>query len=130
MTVSEQRWSTNDEEAALEAPETFRQAIMRDPYAGVFKFDQDTFRGDVPIDPEQCLRGGTPVPKSGYWVDLDGRFINYYYEGDLFPKYSAVSGVGGRFFFITARRGAPKSDLLYILLRSGYPGDIKELAAR
>lgn len=130
MSVSEKRWSTTEEEAAQEAPATFRQAIMRDPYAGVFKFDQETLRGEVPIIPEDCPAGGEIVPKSGYWLDLDGKFIDYYKEGDLFPKYGPVAGAGGRFFFVTDRRNATKSDLLYIILRAGYQGNIMELAAR
>ena len=130
MAVSERRWSTTEEEAALEAPATFRQAIMRDPYAGVFRFDQDTLRGEVPIDPDDCLPGGSPVPKSGYYLDLDGKFIDYHHEGNLFPKYSPVAGAGGKFFFITDRRSAAKSDLLYIILRAGYQGDIMEIAVQ
>lgn len=130
MSVSEKRWSTTEEEAALEAPETFRQAIQRDPYAGIYKFDQNALRGDVPIRREDCLDGGTVVPKSGYYLDLDGSFIDYYKEGNVFPKYSPVAGAGGKFFFITDRRDATKSDLLYILLRVGYQGDIMKIAVQ
>jgi hypothetical protein len=130
MSVGERRWSTNEEEAALEAPATFKQAIIRDPYSGVFRFDQETLRGEIPIDPADCLSGGDMVPKSGYYLDLEGKFIDYYREGNLFPKYSPVRGAGGKFFFITGRRDAPKSDLLYIILRAGYQGDIMEIASR
>lgn len=130
MSVSEKRWSTTEEEAAQEAPVSFRQAIMKDPYAGIFKFDQNALRGDNPINPLDCPVGGDVVPKSGYWVDLDGKFIDYYHEGNLFPKYGPVAGAGGRFFFITDRRNATKSDMLYILLRAGYQGDIMKLAAQ
>ncbi len=130
MSVSDKRWSTSEEEAALQAPVTFKQAIMRDPYAGVFRFDQETLRGEVPINPADCLVGGDIVPKSGYYLDLDGKFIDYYHAGNEFPKYSPVAGAGGKFFFITNRRGVPKSDLLYIILRSGYQGDILEIASQ
>lgn len=130
MSVSDKRWSTNEEEAALEAPATFRQAIVRDPSSGVYRFDQDSLRGETPILPEDCLLGGDPVPKSGYYLDLDGKFIDWHHEGDLFPKYGPVAGAGGKFFFVTDRRNAPKSDLLYIILRAGYQGNIKEIAAQ
>jgi hypothetical protein len=130
VSVSEKRWSTTEEEAAQEAPATFRQAIMRDPYAGVFKFDQDSLRGEVPIVPEDCPTGGDPVPRSGFYLDLEGKVIDYYHEGNIFPKYGPVAGAGGRFFFVTDRRGVAESDLLYIILRAGYQGDIMEIASR
>lgn len=130
VSVSDKRWSTSEEEAAMEAPATFRQAIMRDPYSGLFRLDQDSLRGEPLIRPEDCLPGDSVVPKSGYYVDLDGKFIDWYHEGNRFPKYSPVAGAGGRFFFITSRRDAPTSDLLYILLRAGYPGDIMQVAVQ
>lgn len=130
MSVGERRWSTTEEEAAQEAPATFKQAIIRDPYSGVFRFDQETLRGETPINPEDCLTGGEVVPRSGYYLDLDGKYIDYHHEGNLFPKYSPVRGAGGHFFFVTDRRGVPISDLLYIILRAGYQGDILEIGSQ
>jgi hypothetical protein len=114
------------EELANEtAPASFRQAIVRDPSARVHRLDQDALRGEPSlIDPERCPRGGDPVPRDGYYLDLDGNVIKFYRAGTLFPKYGAVAGAGGRFFFITHRRDAAVSDLLYIALRAGYPGDV------
>lgn len=127
MSVSEKRWSTTEEEAAQEAPASFRAGITRDPYASIHKFDQNTLRGETPIILDDCPTGGDVVPKSGYWVDLEGKVINYYHEGNIFPKYGPVAGAGGRFFYVTGRRNATTSDMLYIILRAGYQGDIMEL---
>jgi hypothetical protein len=118
-----------DELAALTAPEEFRRATVKDPYASIYRFDFDAVRGG-PIDPASLYAGGTVVPLSGYYFDLDGDTVNYYREGTLFPHLAPVAGAGGRFMFVTDRRDATASDLRYIILRRGYPGDVKEIFIR
>ena len=73
------------------------------------------------------VAGGDPVPRDGYYLDLEGNVIDYYRAGRLFPKYGPVKDAGGRFFFLTDRTSAAISDLLYIALRAGYPGDIRSI---
>jgi hypothetical protein len=120
----------DEELAGAEAPESFRQAVMRDPSAGVYRFDQDALRGETSIDPSRCPTGGDPVPRDGYYLDLDGNVINYYREGDRFPKYGPVAGPGGHFFWLTGRPGVTVSDLLYIALRAGYQGDVHSIMTK
>ena len=119
---------TTEELANLTAPDAFRLAIVRDPSARVHRLDQDAMRGDPSIiDASKCPAGGDPVPRDGYYLDLEGNVIDYYRAGTLFPKYGAVKGAGGRFFLLTDRTSAAISDLLYIALRAGYPGDIRSI---
>jgi hypothetical protein len=118
-----------DELAALTAPEEFRRAIVKDPYASIYRFDFDAVRGG-PIDPASLYAGGTSVPLSGYYFDLDGDTVKYYYEGEIFPHLAPVAGAGGRFMFVTDRRDSTASDLRFIILRRGYSGDVKEIGIR
>jgi hypothetical protein len=114
----------------LTAPEEFRRAIVRDPFNNSFRFDFDAARGETPIDPARLLPGGSAVPHSGYYFDLDGPVIDYYRAGDIFPKHSPATDSGGRYFFLTDRRGATTSDLRYMVLRAGWPGDVREIHLR
>lgn len=118
-----------DELAELSAPEEFRRAIVRDPYASIYRFDFDAARGG-PIDPNTLIPGGDAVPLSGYYVDVDGNTVRYYREGDVFPHLAPVAGHGGRFLFVTDRRNATTSDLRYIILRRGWPGDVRDIIVR
>jgi hypothetical protein len=118
-----------DELAQLKAPEEFRRAIVRDPYASIYRFDFDAVRGG-PIDPATLHAGGSVVPRNGYYFDLDGEVANLYRAGEVFPHLAPVSGAGGRFMFITDRRDATASDLRYIILRRGWGGNVKEIVIR
>jgi hypothetical protein len=118
-----------DELAELRAPEEFRRAIVKDPYASIYRFDFDAVRGG-PIDPASLIPGGDVVPRSGYYFDLDGEVVDYYREGSNFPHLAPVSGAGGRFMFVTDRIDATTSDLRFIILRRGWDGDVKEIGIR
>ena len=112
------------------APEEFRRAITKDPYASIYRFDHDAARGRTPIDPATLPRGGDSVPHDGYYFDLDGVVVDYYRSGAIFPKYAPSSGAGGRFFFVTNNRNATTSDLLWIILRSGWQGNVLDIFVR
>lgn len=118
-----------DELSQEKAPAEFKRAIVRDPFASTFRFDFDAMRGD-PIDPGALYAGGTTVPLSAYYFDIDGEVVNWYHQGEPFPHISPVAGRGGRFLFITDRRDATTSDLRWIILRRGWEGDIKEVHIR
>jgi len=111
----------------LHAPEEFRRAIVKDPYASIYRFDFDAARGPNPIQLDSLPRGGQAVPRSGFYFDLDGLVINYYRGGSLFPKYAPGRGPGGHFFFVTDRRDATVADLLWIVLRAGWGGNVMDL---
>jgi hypothetical protein len=111
----------------LRAPEEFRRAIVKDPYASIYRFDFDAARGPRPIPVENLPRGGDPVLVSGYYFDLDGQVINWYRAGDVFPKYAPGRGPGGRYFFLTDRRDATVADLLWIVLRAGWEGNVLDI---
>lgn len=114
-----------DEIAQSTAPEEFRLAITMDPYASIYTFDYDAYRGD-PIDPASTYEGGTVVPLSGYYIDIDGAVIDFYNEGDLFPHLTPGGG-NGRYVFLTDRRNATVSDLRFMALRRGWSGNVREL---
>ncbi len=114
----------------IEAPRSFRDAIVRDPSAGVHRLDQDALRGETPIDVSLLPTGNDTVPKDGYYLDMDGNVIDWYWEGNQFPKYGAVAGAGGRYYYLTGRRSIGTTDLLYIALRAGYPGNVKSIKVR
>lgn len=118
-----------DELSQLRAPEEFRRAIVRDPYASIFRFDFDAARGG-PIDPSTLYPGGSVVPLDGYYFDLDGEVAKLYHAGDRFPHLAPVSGAGGRYMFVTDRRDATASDLRFIILRRGWVGDVKNIVIR
>lgn len=118
-----------DELSQERAPEEFKRAIVRDPFASTFRFDFDATRGG-PIDLSTLYAGGTTVPLNGFYFDLDGEVVNWYHEGDRFPHLSPVVGRGGRYLFITDRRNATTSDLRWIILRRGWEGDVKEVHIR
>jgi hypothetical protein len=109
------------------APEEFRRAITKDPYASIYRFDYDAARGAEPIDAAALPIGGDDVPRDGYYFDLDGVVVNYYRAGTLFPKYAPIAGAGGRYFFVTNNRNATTSDLLWIILRSGWQGNVLDI---
>ncbi len=117
-----------DELAATTAPDEFKRAIVRDPYASIFRFDFDAFRGT--LDPSLIFEGKTVVPLSGYYLDLDGAVINYYPEGTLFPHLAPGSDSRGRFLFLTDRREATTSDLRFIALRRGWEDDVRNIHIR
>jgi hypothetical protein len=118
-----------DELSQLRAPEEFRRAIVRDPYASIYRFDYDAVRGG-PIDPATVYAGGTIVPLDGYYFDLDGAVVAFYRAGDVFPHLAPVRGAGGEFIFVTDRRDATASDLRYIILRRGWGGNVKDIIIR
>lgn len=118
-----------DELSQEKAPDEFKRAIVRDPFASTFRFDFDAMRGG-PIDTGSLYAGGTVVPLSAFYFDIDGEVVNWYNEGDRFPHISPVVGRGGRFLFITDRRNATTSDLRWIILRRGWEGDVKEVHVR
>lgn len=118
-----------DELSQLRAPEEFRRAIVRDPYASIYRFDYDAVRGG-PIEEASLYTGGSRVPLDGYYFDLDGEVVKYYREVDMFPHLAPVSGAGGRFMFVTDRRDATASDLRFIILRRGWGGDVKNIVIR
>lgn len=122
--------SATEDLSQLRAPEEFRRAIVRDPFYNTFRFDFDAARGPSPIPESALIPGGDPVPRDGFYFDLDGETIDYYRKGDVFPKYSPGSEPGGRFFFLTDRRDATTSDLRYIVLRAGWEGDVREIHVR
>jgi hypothetical protein len=109
------------------APEEFRRAITKDPYASIYRFDFDAARGTTPLPKDSLPVGGDAVPRDGYYFDVDGMVVNYYRGGTIFPKYAPISGAGGRYFFVTNNRNATTSDLLWILLRSGFDGNVLEI---
>jgi hypothetical protein len=111
----------------LRAPEEFRRAIVKDPYASIYRFDFDAARGQQPIPADSLPRGGEPVPASGFYFDVEGLVINWYRAGTLFPKYAPGRGPGGRFFFVTDRRDATVADLLWIALRAGWDGNVLDI---
>lgn len=111
----------------LRAPEEFRRAIVRDPFYNTYRYDFDAARGHEPIPDSALIAGGEEVPRSGYYFDLDGPVVNFYSQGDRFPKYSPGSEPGGRFFFLTDRRDATTSDLRFMVLRAGWEGDVKDV---
>lgn len=119
--------TTSEDLGQLRAPEEFRRAIVRDPFYNTFRFDFDAARGPNPIPESALVPGGSPVPRSGFYFDLDGPTVKYYREGEIFPKYSPGSEPGGRFFFLTDRLDATTSDLKYMVLRAGWEGDVKEV---
>lgn len=119
-----------DELAQLTAPEEFRRAIVKDPYASIYRFDFDAARGATPIDASTLPVGDDVVPRSGYYFDIDGLVVDYYRAGLRFPKLAAVDGAGGRFLFVTDRRDATISDLLWIILRRGWEGNVLEIHVR
>jgi len=114
----------------LSAPDEFRRAIVKDPYASIYRFDYDAVRGENPIPDSATVAGGSAIPRSGYYFDLDGEVIDWYRQGDMFPNLAPNSGNGGRFYFVTDRRSATTSDLRWIVLRSGWGGDVRELHIR
>jgi hypothetical protein len=118
-----------DDLSKLTAPEEFRRVITRDPFASTYRFDFDAYRGG-PIDPASLYAGGSVVPLSGYYFDLDGEVVNYYNEGERFPHLAPGSGSGGRFLFVTDRRNATTSDLRFIILRRGWEGNVRKLNVR
>src|SRR4051794_13264911 len=67
----------------LRAPDEFRRAIVKDPYASIYRFDYDAVRGPNPIPDSATVAGGQPIPRSGYYFDLDGEVIDWYREGDI-----------------------------------------------
>jgi hypothetical protein len=109
------------------APEEFRRAITKDPYASIYRFDFDAARGTEPIDAAALPIGGDVAPRDGYYFDLDGVVVNYYRAGTILPKYAPISGAGGRYFFVTNNRNATTSDLLWIILRSGWEGNVLDI---
>jgi hypothetical protein len=109
------------------APEEFRRAITKDPFASTYRFDFDAARGSEPIDAATLPVGGDHVLRDGYYFDLDGVVVNYYRSGTIFPKYAPISGAGGRYFFVTNNRNATTSDLLWIILRSGWGGNVLDI---
>ncbi|MCC6936427.1 MAG: hypothetical protein IT333_07930 [Thermomicrobiales bacterium] len=115
-----------DEISKLTAPEAFRNAITMDPFASTYTFDYDAYRG-APIDPADTYPGGTEVPLSGFYLDIDGAVIDYYNEGDLFPHLGPGGGPGGHYVFLTDRRNATVSDLRFMALRRGWQGNVREL---
>ncbi len=114
-----------DEIAQLTAPEEFRLAITMDPFSSTYTFDYDAYRG-APIDPASTCAGGTVVPLSGYYIDIDGAVIDFYNEGDLFPHLTPGGG-NGHYVFLTDRRNATVSDLRFMALRRGWQGNVREL---
>lgn len=118
-----------DELSQLRAPEEFRRAIVRDPYASIYRFDYDAVRGAA-IDPATLYAGNSVVPTSGYYFDIDGEVAMWYRAGEVFPHLAPVSGAGGRFMFVTDRRDATASDLRFIILRRGWGGDVKNIIIR
>lgn len=116
-----------DELTQATAPEEFRRAITKDPYASIYRFDYDAARGAEPIDAAALPVGGDEVPRDGYYFDLDGVVVNFYRAGTIFPKYAPISGAGGRFFFVTNNRNATTSDLLWIILRRGWEGNVLDI---
>jgi hypothetical protein len=118
-----------DDISKLTAPEEFRRAIVRDPFASSYRFDFDAYRG-APPDPSMLYRGRTEVPLSGYYLDLDGEVVNYYNAGTLFPHLAPGAGTGGRFLFLTDRRTATTSDLRFMALRRGWDGNVRKLIIR
>lgn len=117
-----------DELATTTAPDEFKRAIVRDPYASIYRFDFDAFRGT--LDPALIFEGKTVVPLSGYYLDLDGAVIDYYQEGRLFPHLAPGSDDRGRFLFLTDRRDATTSDLRFIALRRGWENNVRDLHIR
>lgn len=117
-----------DELAGTTAPDEFKRAIVRDPYASIFRFDFDAFRGT--LDSSLIFEGKSVVPLSGYYLDLDGTVINYYQEGTLFPHLAPTSDKHGRFLFLTDRRDATTSDLRFIALRRGWEDDVRNIHIR
>jgi hypothetical protein len=111
----------------LRAPEEFRRAIVKDPYASIYRFDFDAARGPQPIPIDSLPLGGEPVPRSGFYFDLDGPVINYYRAGMVFPRDAPGRGPGGHFLFVTDRRDATVADLLWIVLRAGWGGDVLDI---
>ena len=118
-----------DELSQEKAPDEFKRAIVRDPFASTFRFDFDAMRGG-PIDASALYAGGTTVPLDGFYFDIDGEVVNWYHQGDRFPHISPVVGRGGRYLFITDRRNATTSDLRWIILRRGWEGDVKDVHVR
>ena len=118
-----------DELSQERAPEEFKRAIVRDPFASTFRFDFDATRGG-PIDADSLYQGGTTVLLDAFYFDIDGEVVDWYRKGDRFPHLSPVAGAGGRFLFITDRRNATTSDLRWIILRRGWEGDVKEVHVR
>ena len=118
-----------DELSQETAPEEFKRAIVRDPFASTFRFDFDAMRGEA-IDTGALYTGGTTVFLSAYYFDIDGKVVNWYHQSDRFPHLSPVAGAGGRYLFITDRRSATTSDLRWIILRRGWEGDVKEVHIR
>jgi hypothetical protein len=119
-----------DELSQETAPDEFKRAIVRDPFASTFRFDFDAMRGD-PANENDLYPGGSTVPLSGFYFDYDGEVVNWYNEGDRFPHLSPVAGAGGRYQFITDRRNATTSDLRWIILRRGWGGgDIRDVHIR
>ena len=112
------------------APEEFRRAITKDPYASIYRFDFDAARGTEPIAAGALPVGGVPVPHDGYYFDLDGVVVDYYRAGTIFPKYAPISGAGGRYFFVSNNRNATTSDLLWIILRRGWEGNVRDIHVR
>jgi hypothetical protein len=111
------------------APEEFRRAIVKDPFASTYRFDYDAARGG-PLDLSRVLPGDSVVPRSGYYFDLDGEVIDWYREGNRFPYLAPAAGEGGRFLLVTDRRDATTSDLRWIVLRMGWEGDVREIHIR
>jgi hypothetical protein len=118
-----------DELSQETAPEEFKRAIVKDPFASTFRFDFDAARGG-PIDPATLMAGEARVPRSGFYFDLDGEVVDWYSEGEIFPHMGPVAGQGGRYLFVTDRRSATTSDLRWIVLRRGWDGDVKEIHIR
>jgi hypothetical protein len=118
-----------DDLSQEKAPDEFKRAIVSDPFANTFRFDFDAMRGG-PIDTGSLYAGGTTVPLSAFYFDIDGEVVNWYHEGDRFPHISPVVGRGGRYLFITDRRNATTSDLRWIILRRGWEGDVKDVHVR
>lgn len=115
--------------AQLTAPEEFRRAIVKDPYASIYSFDFDAVRG-APLDPATLVAGGSIVKRSGYYFDIDGGVIDWYREGNAFPHRAPGAPGNGRFLFLTDRRSATTSDLRFIVLRLGWDGDVRVIHIR